>query len=142
MSLLKNKKIVFYLVCYTILIFLSGLFIGNSFSFTRQHHRYRECRKPKIEKRLCYSKKRFYQKLNLTAEQTKQLESILEKHQKSIEQMRSSFKKDFKSIKDQKIAEINSILTSEQKGKFSKIREKRNKKYNKKHKCRSNKVNQ
>jgi len=128
MSILKNRKVLFYLVVYTLLIFLSGLLIGKCLDDSRRHH---------WGKHRTYSHQRmterFTKSLSLTPTQVTQLEVILEKHKESIMEIRKDTRKTFKLHREKKVAEIEAILTPEQQVKFKEMREKHKKRRNHRH---------
>ena len=129
MSILKNRKVLFYLVVYTLLIFLSGLLIGKCLS--------NDGRRQHWGKHRTYSHhmmtERFTKSLSLTPLQVTQLEVILDKHKESIMEIRQDIRKSFKVHREKKIAEIDAILTPEQKIKFKEMREKHKRKRHRRH---------
>ena len=116
----SNRKTILYIVIYTVLIFGSGVFIGKcSFTHSKgkhwnKSHTYQH--KDKIKK--------LVKALSLTTEQEAQLTAIVEKHKASMKEMDTRVKETFKQARDQKIAEINAILTPEQQEKFRLLMEK------------------
>lgn len=125
--LLKNKKILTYLVLYTIFIFLSGIFIGKSFLDDTGRHwkKYGNHRYERITEK-------FSKSLSLNSKQETQFKVIIDRHKVSIREVRKEFKVKFKELKDKKISEINDILTPEQQNKFELLRKKYQKKNHKK----------
>lgn len=116
----SNRKTVLYIVIYTVLIFGSGVFIGKC-SFVQskgkqwnKHHTYQQ--KDKIKK--------LVEVLSLTSDQEIQLTAIVEKHKSSMKDMDNHVKDTFQQARDQKIFEINAILTPEQQEKFKELIEK------------------
>ena len=82
LSVLKNRKIALYLTVYTLLILMSGVFIGKQCSYNKK-----QCEKsPHCQsKRFNHHEKmmdRFIKKLDLSSKQIQQLETIVENHKK------------------------------------------------------------
>lgn len=127
MSLLKNKKVLMYLVCYTVLVFLSGIFIGKcaaynkkscyrKSSFSKMHH---------VEKNgedmHDHMLRKFTKKLDLNEAQQVQVKEILSKYKPSLKEMRSELHKRFEETRKAFESEMIEILSEEQKEKFQKF---------------------
>lgn len=135
MSFLKNRKALLYLSVYTVLVLMSGVFIGkwvdNEGKFGKRHHwkKYHYSHPQKMTDK-------FAQKLDLTDKQKGQLFTILETHKTSIQAMRKKMRGEFKLIRDQRVSDINAILSSEQQEKFAKMQKKYEKRHSKKKRYR------
>ncbi len=119
MTYLKNRKVLLYLTCYTVLILLSGIFIGKHLSHKDKYRPHRQS----------YSMmEKFTKKLNLSADQQQKLSIILDTHKKSIKDKRKDIKDSFRLLNKQRIQDITLILTPEQVDIFKKMQEKKSRK--------------
>ena len=129
MSLLKNKKVLLYLSIYSILIFLSGIFVGELCFDGRGKHgkaydvQHRSQAVQKLSKELA-----------LSVDQEVKVKAIINQHRVSIKEVRKELKTTFKNLQDQKVSEINEILTPDQQEKFNEIRKKYKHKKDRRHK--------
>lgn len=77
--------------------------------------------------------KKLVDALSLTEQQETQLTAIIEKHKVSMKEMDKGMKEKFQHAREQKIAEINAILTPDQQLKFKELIEKYKKRGKKHH---------
>lgn len=121
-----NKKSILYLISYSVLILMAGIYIGKYMADKEHHHRrahwgQKHMSKTKHEKREVSMLKMFTKKLNLTEEQQLQVEAILTKHRPEMEAMKNQIHEQYKAAHKQFKQEINAILTEEQKVLFEKM---------------------
>lgn len=123
MSILKNRKVLVYLVVSMLLVFASGFFVGKCvFNDGKRSHWGKQSYRSHM------MTEKFTKALSLNPTQVAQLEVILDRHKESIKEIRQDFRKTYRSHREKKISEIEAILTAEQQVEFKKLREKYKKK--------------
>jgi len=127
---MKSKKFIIYTIIYTIAVFGLGVMIGNRYA---KHHHYSSFTQKKEFKG--HYKEKLSEDLNLSAEQKKQLDVILEKYHMDIRNKRKAVRVEFKEMITSMNNDISAILTEEQRIKFLELTEKHKNRFN--HKERS-----